>query len=65
MIPEQRYVFDSDEYDDNEDEENLKHMIELANMIAYENQEDEDGEHVAPVYIGRHTANLNTLKRRN
>ena len=59
MIPEQRYIFDPDADEENMDEENLKHMLELADLIAYESAEDEDGEHVAPVYIGRHTANLN------
>ena len=59
MIPEQRYVFDPDEEDESDEMADLVHMLELADLIAYENGEDEDGEHVVPTYIGRHKANMN------
>ena len=59
IIPEQRYVFDTDEENDNEEMTDLKNMLELADLIAYESVDGEEGEHVAPTYIGRHKANMN------
>lgn len=52
IIPEQRFVFDASSEDD--EVEQLKHLLELADLIAYESANDEDGEHVPPTYIGRH-----------
>ena len=55
VIPEQRYVFDEVSDDLNE----LKHLLELADLVAYENSDNSNGEHVIPSYIGRHNALLN------
>ena len=39
--------------------QDLIHMLELADLIAYENNENGDGaEHVVPTYIGRHKTNI-------
>jgi len=39
----------------------LKHYLELADLIAYENRYSENGEPILPTNIGRHTVNLNEL----
>lgn len=67
MIPEQRYVFDENIDAESQEMKDLKHMLELADLVAYESGgEDEDGEHVPPTYIGHHKADLSTdSKKRN
>ena len=57
VIPEQRYIFD----DDNEEMMELKNLLEMADLIAFENEGSEHGEHVVPTYIGRHNTNLEQM----
>lgn len=37
----------------------LKHLLELADLVAYENTDNTNGEYVPPTYIGRHNARIN------
>lgn len=36
----------------------MKHLLELADLVAYENRDNSNGEHVPPTYIGRHKSML-------